>query len=115
MKQIDAHMLGIEQGSELLFSDFQDGGSMWTGEGARERRRDVVFSRPFHAPPSVILGISLWDVKAGANLRTDIAADAITPKGFEIVFRTWGDTRIARIRADWSALGPLGHPDNWDV
>ena len=115
MQQIDAHRLGVEQGSQMLFSDFQDGGPMWTGEGTRERRCAVAFSRRFHAPPSVILGISLWDVKAGANLRADILAEAITQVGFEIVFRTWGDTRIARIRAEWTALGPLGHPDDWDV
>lgn len=115
MKQIDAQMLGIEQGSEMLFADFQDGGPMWTGEGPRERRHAVAFSRSFQAPPSIILGIGLWDVKAGANLRADITADAVTAEGFEIVFRTWGDTQIARIRADWAALGPVRHPDNWDV
>ncbi len=35
--------------------------------------------------------------------------------GSEIVFRTWSDTRIARIRADWMAIGSTRGEDEWDV
>ena len=30
--------IGILQGSRVLFSDFADGGQMWTGQGERESR-----------------------------------------------------------------------------
>ena len=42
-------------------------------------------------------------------------AEAVTATGFEIVFRTWGDTRVARIRADWTALGAVLGEDEWEV
>jgi hypothetical protein len=45
----------------------------------------------------------------------DISADLVTAEGFEIVFRTWGDTRIARVRADWLAIGALPNDDDWEV
>ena len=42
-------------------------------------------------------------------------AETVNPEGFVIVFRTWGDTRVARIRADWIAMGELPDDDAWDV
>ena len=39
----------------------------------------------------------------------------ITGTGFQLVFRTWGDTRVARVRADWTAIGPVKDDDDWDV
>ena len=48
-------------------------------------------------------------------LGVDISAENVTATGFEIVFRTWADTRVARIRADWIAIGPAKDEDDWDV
>ena len=40
----------------------------------------------------------------------------MTETGFEIVFRTWGDTRVARVRADWLALGEVADEDDaWEL
>ena len=39
----------------------------------------------------------------------------MTPDGFALVFRTWGDTRVARVRATWMAIGPVRDDDTWDV
>lgn len=113
MRSFAAHMLGIDRGSVLMFSDFQNGGPMWTGEGEREARRHVRFSSPFAEAPAVILGLSLWDMDRRTNLRADLVAETVLTDGFDIVFRTWGDTRVARIRVDWTALGPLHDPDLW--
>lgn len=115
MKRFDARSLGIDQGSVVLFSDFDSDGEMWTGTGPRACRRAVRFSQPFRAPPAVTVGITMWDLDQKTNQRADISADAITCEGFEIVFRTWADTRVARIRADWMAIGPLSNPDDWDL
>lgn len=115
MKRIARNQIGIVQGSRVLFSDFVNGGPLWTGEGARESRHVVNFSEAFAGPPAVTVGISLWDVDHKANLRGDITAENVTERGFHIVFRTWGDTRIARLRADWLAIGPVKDEDQWDV
>ena len=43
------------------------------------------------------------------------SADAITERGFHIVFRTWGDTRVARVRVGWMAIGAVRHVTDFDV
>lgn len=108
-------LIGIEQGSRILFSDFAHDGAMWTGSGPREARQQETFSETFAEPPAVTVGISMWDMDHKANSRVDISAENVTVKGFEIVFRTWADTRIARIRADWMAIGKARDDDDWDV
>jgi hypothetical protein len=115
MMRISTHSVGIQQGSRILFSDFADGGAMWTGSGPRESRHAIRFAEPYHAPPAVTVGISMWDMDQKTNLRADIRAEHIDVVGFDLVFRTWGDTRVARIRADWLAIGPVRDEDVWDV
>ena len=36
MKKIRNNLVGIDQGSEMLFEDYDTGGEMWTGTGQRE-------------------------------------------------------------------------------
>lgn len=115
MQKISSSRIGITQGSLVLFSDYQDGGVMWTGEGPRELRRAVVFEEAFSTVPVVQVSLSMWDIDQKHNGRMDISADTVTVEGFVIVFRTWGDTRVARVRADWLAIGGIGHEDDWDV
>lgn len=115
MLRMNSHSLGITQGSLILFSDYQDGGVMWTGEGPRELRKIVEFEEPFKLPPVVQVSLSMWDIDQKHNGRMDISADMITEEGFVIVFRTWGDTRVARVRADWLAIGALAHEDDWEI
>ena len=114
MRYLKSHLIGVDQGSELLFSDFQDGGAMWTGQGKREYRRTCQFKHPFATPPTLQVSMSMWDMDRRANQRADLSAENVTAEGFDIVFRTWGDTRIARVRADWMAIGPVeGDEDDW--
>jgi hypothetical protein len=108
-------VIGIQQGTRILFSDFAHDGAMWTGSGPREVRHAQSFDEPFLAAPVVTVGISMWDIDHKTNSRADVSAENITPIGFEIVFRTWADTRIARIRADWLAMGQARDEDDWDV
>ncbi len=88
---------------------------MWTGSGPREVRHQQAFKDAFLEPPAVMVGISMWDINHKTNSRVDISAENVTANGFEIVFRTWDDTRVARIRADWMAIGQLRDDDEWDV
>ncbi|WP_132465475.1 H-type lectin domain-containing protein [Rhodovulum marinum] len=115
MKKIESRLLGIDQGSVVLFSDFETDGVMWTGTGPREVRRTIRFAEAFRGLPAVTVGITMWDLDQKTNQRADISAETITPEGFDLVFRTWADTRVARIRADWMALGPARDPEEWDL
>lgn len=115
MKRIAANSVGLLQGSRVLFSDFADGGVMWTGQGDRESRHIIKFKEPFADKPMVQVSISMWDTDHKSNARADLTAETVTKTGFHLVFRTWGDTRVARVRADWLAIGPVRDEDDWDI
>ncbi|MDJ0627964.1 MAG: H-type lectin domain-containing protein [Rhodobacter sp.] len=115
MKRLRNYLVGVDQGSSVLFSDFENDGKMWAGDGPRTRRRKVKFSETFRSPPSVQVTMSMFDLDHKTNQRADITAEKITEAGFDIVFRTWGDSRIARVRADWMAIGELKDEDEWDL
>ena len=115
MDIIERHAIGVERGSAMLFSDFEDGGSMWTGEGPRLVRRALTFPAPFQAPPTVLVAPEMWDYDTSANIRGDLTAEDVTERGFDIVFKVWADTRIARLRASWIAIGSVKRPDDWDL
>ena len=89
MKRIASGSIGIDQGSRVLFSDFADGGMMWTGQGPRESRHRVVFKEPYADVPSVQVSISMWDLDQKTNARADISAENISATCFDLVFRTW--------------------------
>ena len=115
MRRFRSHRMGVDRGSIVLFSDYEDGGVMWTGHGPREMRQAVRFAEPFTAAPVVQVSLSMWDMDQKTNQRADISAETITPEGFEIVFKTWGDTRIARVRVDWMAIGEVTDDDDWEI
>jgi len=115
MKRLRNPRTGIDQGDVMVFADFENGGAMWTGSGARERRKMVRFDESFASPPAVQLAISLWDMDTTAAIRAELVAENVTANGFEIVFRTWADSRFARLRASWTAFGELPFEDDWDV
>lgn len=115
MHRIDAQALGIDQGSVLLFSDFENGGEMWTGCGPRARRVPVNFKESYRREPVVQVQIGMWDMDVHANQRAEIRAENVSKEGFEIVFKTWGDTKVARVVANWTALGETRYPDDFEV
>lgn len=115
MHKFSKHKIGVAQGDTALFSDFEHDGVMWTGDGARQTRVHVAFSERFVDAPAVHAGLSMWDISNDAYARVDIQTEDVTPDGFAIVFRTWGDTKIARVRVNWMAIGPVQDDDDWDV
>ncbi len=115
MNKFASNQLGVAQGARVLFSDYADGGPMWTGTGPREERFTVVFEERFAAPPAVQVALSMWDIDHKHNQRMDISAEEVSETGFELVFRTWGDSRVARVRANWTAIGPMPHEDDWEL
>ena len=115
MHRINSHLMGIDQGDIQLFSHFENDGPMWVGNGAREARKKLRFSEKFQTIPVVKIGFSMWDVDQSTNARMEIVAENITKSGFEAVFKTWSDTRVARVRASWIAIGELPDDENWDL
>ncbi|WP_368344750.1 H-type lectin domain-containing protein [Pelagovum sp. HNIBRBA483] len=115
MKRFRNHMLGVEQGDLLLFSDFEDDGPMWSGSGDREHRTSVAFSETFRSEPAVTAWFTLWDIANNDTARLDIVVENVTKAGFDIVVKTWGDTKVARARAGWQAIGEARHADEWDL
>ncbi|WP_068115689.1 H-type lectin domain-containing protein [Tropicimonas marinistellae] len=115
MKRLRNYLIGVEQGQKILFADFEHGGPMWTGSGPRIARAEIAFSEPFRQPPVVHAGLAMWDIDRDSNQRADISTEAVTETGFQLVFRTWGDTQVARVRASWLAIGELAHDDDWHL
>ena len=115
MQKLRNHLIAVDQGELVLFSDFEDEGEMWTGRGPRERRRRVRFREVYRAPPVVQVSLSMWDIDSATPARMDIKAETVMADGFDVVFRTWGDTRVARVRAQWMAIGEAKHEDDWEV
>lgn len=115
MKRLGNHLIGIDQGDVVLFADFEHGGEMWTGTGPRERVHPVLFADRFQNVPTVHVSVSLWDMDTTAAIRAELVTQNVTTEGFDIVFRTWLDSRVARIRAAWMAIGELRHADDWEI
>ena len=115
MKKFSAQTIGIDQGDDVLFSDYQDGGEMWTISGPRERRHSLTFKEPFKSAPVVHCSLSMWDMDSSKNARADVAAENVTVTGFDVVFRTWGDTKVARARVLWMAIGEVEHVEDWTL
>ena len=114
MKRFAGHRIGVDQG-EVVLSDFETGGPLWAGEGRRHVRAYVHFTEAFAAVPAVQVALAMWDISNGANARADVSAEDVGAEGFAILFRTWGDTRVARVRVGWTAIGPVRDDEDWDV
>ncbi len=88
-----------------LFNHVDKNGPLWAGDGDRQVRLKVRFVARFQRLPHIMLGICGMDSSCAQNLRFSLVAGHISVEGFEIVFKTWGDTKIARASINWSAIG----------
>lgn len=115
MKKLYTSVLGISSGTISLFTDFETDGEMWTGEGPRERIVSVVFDNEYKLPPTVHVSLSMIDAANWANQRWEMSVQDISEHGFDISFKTWGDTRIARASATWMAIGEVKGDGDWQI
>ena len=115
MRVFDSGAMGVARGEEDLFSDFDTDGEMWTGEGDRAVRQRISFGGAFLEPPVVSLWIAMQDSTHDSNTRFDLRAEEVGRSGFTAEFRTWSDSRFARVRIGWLAIGPMANDDHWDV
>ena len=115
MKRLFSPVVGIDQGEVVLFSDFAHDGEMWAGEGPRSVRQEVFFSEAFRDAPVVQAHLSMWDIAGSRNARIDLSVVEVERESFTILLKTWEDTKIARVRAGWIAIGALFDDEGWDV
>lgn len=113
MVRFNSSEIGVCQGSVQIVSDYDTGGPFWTGDGDRVTRHRVAFEERFVAPPAVQVTPMMWDIQGTTNIRGDLTVEDVTSAGFMIVFKTWGDSRIARMRVTWTAIGPLPDDDHF--
>lgn len=113
MIKFNAADVGVDAGDMVLFSDFEDDGPMWSQQGPRIARQTVSFSENYARPPSVTVTMSMLDMSNEGYTRADIQAENVSETGFEIVFRTWGDSKVARVRAAWQSIGELPSDEQW--
>lgn len=67
--------------------------------------RTVAFESKFATPPKVVIGLSGLDVDGTKNTRVQVTAKNITDSGFEVEYKTWFDTVLYTVWANWVAYG----------
>lgn len=115
MRKLSGHRVGIDQGEVSLFNDYEADGPMWSGSGQRAVVKTIKLKEAFAERPSVTLTLAMCDMSNDAFLRFSLHAETVKNDGFEIHFETWGDTKIARVRVAWQAIGEVSSDEDWDV
>ena len=70
MHKLNSGVVGIDHGEVVMFSDFEDDGQMWRGDGPRNSLAAVSFATSFMTPPHVQVSISMWDISIGMLVTT---------------------------------------------
>ncbi|MEM7531399.1 MAG: H-type lectin domain-containing protein [Chloroflexota bacterium] len=73
------------------------------GKGDRAYTETITFDQPFDREPAVWVSLSRVDIENTANQRIEVYSTNITQDGFDLVFKTWSDTRVAGASAMWIA------------
>ena len=80
-----------------------EGWSLHEGEGERSVAIHQTFSKPFDAPPIVVITLSELDASAGP-LRARVYAADIDTAGFNATIETWADSTLYGAAATWIAF-----------
>lgn len=118
MEDLNSLTLAIDGGVAKVFDHIENSGPMWCGSGKRWSRASVTFEQPFSGPPQVQLSIALIDADSSKNLRFELNAEDVHEDGFTVVVHTWSDTRIGRLKVNWTAIGSREHvadTQRWNV
>ncbi len=103
---VSASALKIQSGTTYNGS-YQDADWKLHQETIGERlfTRPVQFESKFAKPPKVFLEISGLDVNETKNTRVTVTAKNITESGFDLEYKTWFDTILYTVWANWMAFG----------
>ena len=99
--------LQILSGDEEIFDHVSEPGPMWDEDGNRNIKVRVEFSNRFASAPVVNAGFSLLDVSKDNNLRVWLRLLNIDASGFDALVLSWDDTRLAKVRVAWIAIGEV--------
>lgn len=69
--------------------------------------KNVKFSRPYPAPPNVVVWLTAYDIEKGANIRINTLTKNVTADGFDLEINTWNNTRLFSAKSSWIAY-PAG-------
>jgi hypothetical protein len=97
--------LQIIASSDELFNHVDDELPMWTGDGDRSVKKEILFVQAFAEAPNITLGLTGIDAAHDQNLRFRLQAIDVNAAGFTAEFTTWDDTHIARASVAWQAIG----------
>jgi hypothetical protein len=103
---VSASALKIQSGT-VMNGSYQDAAWKLHQEPIGERlfTRPVQFESKFAKPPKVFLEISGLDVNETKNTRVTVTAKNITESGFDLEYKTWFDTILYTVWANWMAFG----------
>ncbi|KAL9121332.1 MAG: hypothetical protein Q9187_002109 [Circinaria calcarea] len=76
-------------------------------ENKQQTTKKVKFSRPYPAPPNVVVWLTAFDIEKGNNIRIRTYADNVTADGFDLHTDTWSNTRLFSAKSCWIAY-PTG-------
>lgn len=79
------------------------GWNLLEGSGERQSDKFVQFPREFAETPMVVVSLAGLDVGNDANTRLIVSDKSVTKTGFEVDFRTWGDTHVYSVNVIWVA------------
>ena len=99
--------LQVISSCDEIFNHVDEDLPMWSEDGDRAVREEIVFEKPFGEIPNITLGLTGIDSAQDKNLRFSLTPIEVSRTGFAIEFTTWDDTRIARASASWQAVGPV--------
>lgn len=103
----------MQSGVVNLFEDYADDGPMWAGEGPREARATIRFTRQYFKPPVMMVSITLLDARTEFMIRYELIAENVTTSGCDVVFKTWEDSKYARAQVQWIAIGASTRDEYW--
>lgn len=80
----------------------------WNAPQANTTRR-INFSRPYAAPPHVVVWLHALDMDRGANVRVRAHVSGVDAAGFTLHIDSWADSILYSAGATWIAF-PTGKP-----
>ena len=95
-------------GGEITSANYSVNPNTWTllsGSGERKFTTHVDFKEAYKKTPIVALSLSGMDALNTANTRMSVTPTNVTEKGFDVEYKTWGNSQIWAVFVNWTAFG----------
>jgi hypothetical protein len=101
---VQASWIAVPQDESRIQTGTDIHGPTWAGVGERVNKKQINFEKPFENIPEVVVSLSGLDSQNNVNTRINVNALNITNNGFVLEYKTWADSQITQIRANWIAI-----------